>query len=529
MNNFSFKRVFTTVKNNFKINKSIPVLIFILVAIVLFLSTTMPIANAESYYLPKEVNVLRYNDYVRSIKYCWEAVVGINGIQAICAVVAAIGSSFLCAVALTSFSRDRRGTDFWCSQALTRSEHLAANLISGFSYFAVSLIPSWFLSLFLAHMFTTIPPMSLGKIILLQIPPLLFVLLFYACILTLAFFACTVAGSVMSALVFFGTILGYPALLAAFCGFVSDNVFHTHLMDILNHNYSFFAYSSPVLRYFFSVNEIYRLTATDYILYALTTIGVGALLFFLVKRKKSELSQNAVTFPILRYPMQYMWSFFFTLFAAWFLYMIIRSPLWFVIGALIGLIVSFMLLNMIFERSFSGLFKKSSHLIKTAVVFVAVTVVFVADVFGMYKEPKPDFDEIESFSIYYNTTKEVTNGEEYSWIDIYSDGEISAEITERDVEVIKLLYEYALEKGNSYIEDGEVWCSLNINIRCENDPSGWYTHAGFYDHDEKIADALNYLASKFDTRSNSEVYEKTVEENSEIIGGADEATGIIVE
>ena len=133
MRNFSFKRVFTTVKNNFVINKSIPVLITIIVAIILFLSTTLAISTAESSYIPREIDRERYSWYIENIKACWQTVMGIRGIQTICGIILAIGSAILTSISLTAFSRDKKSTDFWSSQTLTRQEHLTANLISGFS------------------------------------------------------------------------------------------------------------------------------------------------------------------------------------------------------------------------------------------------------------------------------------------------------------------------------------------------------------------------------------------------------------
>ncbi len=549
MNKFSFARVWTTVKNNFKINKSIPVLILIITAIILFLSTTLPVSSVEnSYPVIDNINYERYSWYLESIKDCWDVILGINGIQTTCAVILAIGSAFLCAVSLTAFSRDRRGTDFWNSQSLTRQEHLTANLISGFLYYTAALIPTWFLSLFIAHVFTTVPPYSFGEIFIKSLPPLLFVLLFYACILAVAFLAVTVAGTVMSSIVIFGTLLGYPALMTVFAGFVSEDVFSTHLSDILSHNFMFYAYSSPVLRFFFSFYDaIYSIGTLDILLYVFCTAAIVALLFFLVKIKKSELSQEAVVFPILRYPLQYLWTFFFTLFISWFLYAVNRSALWFVIGAVIGLIVSFMVLNMIFEKSFSGIFKKSSHLLISGAVFIVLLLVFVADIFSMYKQPTPDLDEIVNFNVNVNSDRvREDDRTEWSWRDIYYDEKTDGEIGERDREALAYVYNYLAETGYNYKSEseGRVWYSVSITFWCENDPSPWRAHASFYDPDSEFLSVIEYLSERFsgyvDTNTeevkvkvdysekDADFYEEIIIDDVGIIGGADGPTEIIV-
>jgi hypothetical protein len=543
MNNFSFKRVMTTVKNNFRINKSIPLLIFIVIAILMFLSTTLPVSSAEDSYLPAAVNYERYSWYLESIRECWETIVGIMGIQAVCGVIAAIGTALLCSITLTAYSRDKKGSDFWNSQPVTRREHLTANLISSFLYFFVSIVPTWYLSLGLAHIFTSVPPMTLGEIFAAQTPPLLFLLLFYMAVVSVGFLSATVAGSVMSVLVFFATFLGYPALMTVFAGYVSDSVFNTPLQEILEHNYTLFAYSSPVLRYFFGVNGTYALGVKDYILYALFTVAIIALLFVIVNKRRNENAQNAVVFPILRYPLQYLWTFFFTLFASWFLYMIIWSPVWFVVGAVIGLLLSFIILNMIFERSFTGFFKKPKHLIICSVSFIIFTLIFVADVFGIYKEPTPDFDDIIKVSVYYNAKEEEENAE-YTWIDIYSTDEKPVE-TDLDREMIERLWIYLEKKRGStdnsyYTGESDVWYSVNLVFYCKNDPSSWSVHSGFYNADSEFHEIINYLASRFETYSDTpeetvtsfpKVSDITINDDTNsvgIIGGADGPTAVII-
>ena len=397
---------------------------------------------------------------------------------------------------LLFFSREKKSSDFWLSQPLTRREHLLANLITSLIAFVISIVPSWYISLITAHIFTTEPPVSLGKILLVQTPALLFVILFFVCILSIAFLACTVSGSVICSLLFFATFLGYPALITIFSAYVSDSVFHTPLLEIFTHKIDFFVYSSPVLRYFFSFAEGYAHTALDYILYALLTAGVIAVLFVLVKRKKSELSQSSVTFPVLRYPLQYIWCFFITLFAAWLFYTIIRSPIWFVIGAVVGLILSFMFFNMIFERSVSLVFKKSSHIAVCAAIFTLITAVFIADVFAMYKEPRPDFDKIEDFSVYYSASSGNDEGETYTWTDVYNDTDTS--LDKKDREILEFLYNYASNRENSVNTSYESneWYSISVNINCKGDPSSWHKSIGYQVKNEDIIKAVNYLYEK---------------------------------
>ncbi len=516
MKSFSFKRVCTAIKNNFRINRSVPILIFVLTAIVMFLSITLPVSSAEDGFVSTAVDSERYMWYISRINDCWENIVGLNGIQGVCAAVIAIGSAMLSSITLTAFARDKKGCDFWSSQPITRREHLTANLISGFLSFATAIIPTWYLSLAIGHMFTTVKPMTLMQIFSEQTPVLLFVLLFYLSVEAVCFLAATVTGSVMSSLVVMATLLGYPALMTIATGGISNDIFNTHLLDILEHNYTVFAYSSPVLRYFFSFTEAYRITAFDVILYAVTTVIIIALLLFIVKKRRLELSQEAIVFPVLRYPIQYLWSFLFTLFFAWFLYNVIWSPVWFFIGAIIGLLLSFMVFNMIFERSFTGLFKKPLHLILCGVAFAVFVIVLVADVFGMYKAPTPDFSRAESFSLYYYENGNYEEGEEpyyHEWIDIWS--EDNAELSERDREKLERLWKVLAEaEGNGVIEVGEkeTWYNVHITVLCKNDPTAWRQYTNIRYINTEIYELLSYFEHNFRTYTPDSEKEASYEE-----------------
>lgn len=513
-------------------------LIFILTAIIMFLATSLPVSGVEDGYVARVVDFERHDWYLRRIKDTWETIIGLHGIQTTVAASAAIGAALLCSIALTGYQREKKACDFWNSQPVTRCEHLTANLISGFIYYFVSIVPTWFLSLTIAHVFTTEAPFSLGHIFAVQTPPLLFLLLFYLSILAVGFLAATVAGSVMSILVFFATLLGYPALMILFTGVVSNDIFNTNLADILEHNYTVFAYSSLALRYFFGFTRTHPLKAFDYILYAVLTAAVIALLFFLVKKRRNELSQEAVVFPVLRYPLQYVWTFLFALFMAWFLYNVRWSPVWFVIGALIGLLLSFIILNMIFERSFTGLFKKPLHLIVCSFAFTVFVLVLVADVFGMYKEPTPDLDRVYEVSIYYSHNNDET--EEHEWYDIHSTEE-NPVTTKLDREMVEALYNWCLKKNQNredYVDNGS-WYNINMNFWCEGDPSSWHVGTGFHFADAEFFTLLEYFKGRFELygedktlNSMPEITVKEVIDSSAdsigIIGGADGPTAIIV-
>ena len=550
MNNFSFKRVWTATKNNFKINKSIPVVIFILCAIFLFLATLLPISTAEDNYLPANVNPQRFENYLYSIEDAWQMILSTKGIQCAFAVVFAIGAAFICAVALTAPMRDKKGADFYNALPITRTETLFANLLSSLLYFLVAIVPSWYLSLLMAYLFTTVPPVELSSVLVSQTPVLLFIILIFICSLLTAFIAFTVAGSIISALVFFVTLVGYPALTIAFTSFVSNSVFHTYLGENFEHNWLSVVYSSPILRYFFGFTRTYQIKAVDIVYFIVWALVSLAVLLLLIKIRKNENLTQAVIFPRLRYPLQYLWTFFFTLFAAWFLYIITSSPLWFAIGAGIGLLVSFIVLNMIFERSAANIFKNTSHLFISGGVFVAVTIIFIADVFGIYKAPTPNLNAVYEFSITVDTSQIVGNEEINTWEHIANYVEDGGELTNADKQNITSLYTWINNNNTSdNKKDSDKIYYVSINLWCENDPSGWFTHARIVNPSEEFFAHLKPLSEKYLRNSSQNTYPIEKHESYEeittddfhditikdvatdsigIIGGADGPTAIIV-
>ena len=541
MSDFSFKRVGVAVKNNFSINKSIPVLLIIIFAISIFCTLLIPLSSIEDGFVNRAVNPELNSYYLQSIKDWWEMIVGVGGVQCIVGVVMAIISAVVSIISITARWRDKKSADFWSSQSTSRREFVLADVITSVIWFLVAMVPTWYLSLVMAHAFTTTAPIGLFEVLLCQTPVLLFLILFYLSVMTTAYLAFTLAGSVLSGLVFFGTILGYPALVWAFTSMVSSTAFHTELVSIIEHDYAFFAYSSPVLRYFFSLSATYPLGAVDYLLFALWTAAMALILYLIVNKRPAEHLQESVVFPILRYPLQHLWMFFATLFCSWFFYMLTSSPLWFAMGAIIGILVSFIGMNMIFQRSANAIFKNASHLLISGGVFVAVCLVFVADVFSIYKEPKPEFDKIYDFSVYMHTQEYEEDCEHNThW-------EVSFEPSQNEPEVDGKDRKLLLELWN-IIEEADEREPLNANAKkyhvsmtfwCEGDPSSWRNSTNYLISNPRALQIIEELGAKFELHHTSDTYyyeEDTtvnavpdISSSVGIIGGADGPTEIVIQ
>ncbi len=486
------KRVFTNIKNNFKISRSALVLTFVACFIVMFLVTLVPVSMAENLYISESVDADRYSQYLTYSEYIWKKVTSLHGYQAIFAVLVSVAAAVFTASSLTSYSRERNSIDFWESQPLTRCEHLLSNMISSFVYFFVSIVPSWYISLIIAWTSTTVKQTSFSEILQSQTTVLIFILLFYISLMATAFLASVLSGSVMSILVTFSTMLFYPAALIFFTSLVSGNAFHTPLYEIICHKLPYFAYLSPVFRY--ALSGYFEITPLSCLYFIGWTAAACAVAFALLKYRRSEQARFSLVFKKLRYPLQYAWAFLFTLLSAWIFYGIIDNPVWFVIGAVIGIIVSFIALNMIFDRSISKILKNFIHMLCFAGIFAVITVVFTADIFGIFKEPVPDYDKITTLDLRIYTYTETEEGAYSEEIYIFSDDTHKID-TEGKRELIRLLYEY-MEKQASrdyYMPESKQSLSINLSFNCKGDPCEWYVYLHSYTSLENFG-AMQYIS-----------------------------------
>ena len=533
------KKIFTLIKNNYSINRSIPLILMMGITILMSVIGAMPVSDLESRYAHRlEAGFVTYEEYHEATLNLFDEMLGLDGAFSITLMITVLLLAFVSVLNLTGFMRDKSGIDFYHSVSVNRGEIYLAHYLTALINGAVTIILSQMLGLFFMSLIAKYPPYSFGEMLVMQIPTALTALLFLALFIALAMLSAIVSGTVFSTLVSYAFINFFiPATVLAVS--VSGSVlFNSSLEDYLTHRPFAYIYTSPFIRYIFGVSEeLFPFTLTSYILLALGTVAVVLLGIWLYGKKKNENSVYPFTFSFMKRPFQYLIAFDMILLGSTFFEAITSSLSWGVIGGLIALLFTFILTNAFFDKSFSGVFRRSRHMAFILIATILFGIVFVADAFGIYKEPSPSFRNIENAYVYVHMNTETAEynydfsfeSEEKDWFGATVekvDGEVKKDIEElysfvkekREERYVVSSSEYVVEKLPDTAPDESI--SISINFRCKNDFSGYYTHLntsyGDLDYEE-----TKKLAEKLIEKYSHNVY--TYDRN----GGYSESTEII--
>ena len=544
MKNISFKKIGLIIKNNYVINRSIPLILFIVALIFGCIVGALPVSDVESRYEYRiTVDYQAYESYKNSMTYTYGDLIGWNSIFSIIYFVAAFGLAFLSVLALNSYMRDKSGNDFYHSLSVTRGEIFLANYITAFINSAVTIIASQLGGLLLMDFIADYKPMTLLEMLGAQLPIIATILLFLALFLALAMIATVGAGTVFASIINYICLNFYiPATILA-VAVSGGQLFDSSLMEYLDHYPFAYAYSSPFLRYIFGVGYEMEFTALTYILLAVATLVFIAIGIWLYSVKKNENGSKPLPFRRTVRPLQYLLAFDAILLGATFFEAITNSLIWCVIGGLLALFFTFIIFNAFADKSFNGVFKRPRHMLFILIITLVLGAVFVADCFGIYKKPTPDYEHIEE--AYINASFEYDDRSE--WVSFEFVEEIdehnkhyAVKLDERAQKLLTEFYLLVEDSGNSYRrEEGTSYLSISMGIKCEDDFSRYHVYSYISDKHENwdrifeiitelqenytVADANVYYHEK------TEVIEVDDEEMAEtIIGGADGPTAIIV-
>lgn len=540
MKKISFKKVLLLIKNNYSVNRSLPLILTLAISILGGVVGAMPISDLESRYAMRlEAGFATYEGYHANVRELFDEMLGINGVFSIMYMLIVFALAFFSVIALTGYMREKSGNDFYHSMAVTRGEIYIANYLTAFINTAVTVLLSQVIGLFFMNLIAKYPTYSFGETLLMQLPVLGTALLYLALFIALAMLASILSGNVFSTLVSFAFINFYiPATVLATA--ISGNVlFNSRLMDYLDHRPHVYFYTSPYIRYIMGTgDERLPFTAKTFILLAVGTALVIALGIFCYKRKKNENSMKPIAFSSLKRPLQYLLAFDMILLGATFFKAITDSFIWCFVGGVIALLFTFIFTNAFFDKTFTGVLKRSRHMVYILILTILFGTVFVADVFGIYKEPKIDVKNIETASIYVNFNRE--NGHtSYDFYFYENEEEWFSDTTEKiDGESKKDiidLWNFIKEKEKADVNAGgtvEIYekypdtegfletISVSINVKCKNDFSSFYEHIYIdegNDGYEELESLVQSLTDSYSHNLYTSNYETGEGENVEVI------------
>ncbi len=485
MKKLNFKKVGLIIKNNYIINRSVPLILFIVTLIIGSLIGAMPISDIESRYSTYiRLDLEAYENYRYAMESTYDTLTKIDGIFSIVSIVAAMIIPMLACLSINQYMRDKSGSDFYHSLCANRGELYAANFITVFLNTALTIIVANLSGLFFMNLMANYKPMTLWGLVVEQIPVVVLVVLVTAIFTALAMLSCVTGGTAFSCIVNY-IVLNFAVPGTILCISVSGySLFNTKLMDMLSHHSEPYIFTSPLLRYIFGAMGTYPFTAITYIALVALTLLLVSFGILVYCKKKNENSSMPLPFKCTVRPLQYLITFNAILLASTLFYEITRSMIWCAIGGLLALFFSFIAYNAFINKSFNGVFKGSRHMLYILIVTVAFGTVFVADIFKIYKAPTPDTDNLTSayFHASYRIAEDERDREEwYSYNFELEESMYNIKLTEDNSEILAELYQLLLESelhsDGKYVIDNTDYLSVSMGIRCKNDLGVYHVYS----------------------------------------------------
>ncbi len=481
MKKISFAKIGLLIKNNYIINRSIPLILFIVALVLGCIIGAMPISDIENrYQYGIAMNYDRYESYKYSMEQTYEDLIGMDSVFSLVYIVTALILAFLAVLSLNGFMRDKSGNDFYHSLAVNRGEIFLANYLTAFANSAVTILASQLGGLLLMNFIADYKPMTLGEMLLEQLPVIATVLLFLALFIALAMIATIGAGTVFAGIVNYLCLNFYVPATVLAVAVSGTQLFSTDLMDYLQHFPWIYSYSSPFIRYIYSSAGYLEITAVSYILMAVATVALIGLGIWLYTVKKNENGSKTLPFTVMVRPMQYLLLFDAIILGATFFEAITGTFIWCLIGGLLALFFGFIVFNAFADKSFNGVFKHSRHMVFILIATLILGAVFVADVFHIYKKPVPDYDQIESsymhVSMQYNDREEWVSYEFVDELNQFNE-QYAVEVNDSIAQKLGELYRLVSEDDSSRAVESKNYMSISMSIRCKDDAASYHAYA----------------------------------------------------
>lgn len=322
--------------------------------------------------------------------------------------------SIICAAAglvipfvLFHYFRKKDSADFFLSLPITRTSAYIANFISGFLYYIIPLV--------ITSVITVAGLNIMGSWQFVNISQLLFMtpdhngllalignnIVFFLLFFALGCMSALLSSNGLNALVVYGTINFYP-IAFMFLLTSAAEIFNNDIID----------FQEPILKWCLRITPSLHIlifneappTAWTYICALIFTVVFGVIGCYLCNRRPAETWSSAIIYMPVRLTLQYMYCFI-VAFAAglFFYYVTYGSIVNIIVGAVIGLVLSFVILNMIFERDMKAIFKKPLRLVWSAGIFAIVFIVIVMDCFGIFRYRQPEFSEVDYVNVQLNS------------------------------------------------------------------------------------------------------------------------------
>ncbi|MBE6687783.1 MAG: hypothetical protein E7588_00730 [Ruminococcaceae bacterium] len=400
-----FKNISQYIRHNLKIGRSI----IILLTVVMLICGPIPVFMEIGDYMDRFDNRIGIEkmDYARTVERQLRSIFDLTDeyYSIFLSLIAAVAGLVLAYVLFFHF-RKKNSADFFLSLPLTRTECYIANFISGVIYYVIPLLFTSVVTIVGLNIMGSWKFLNISKLLFMSAENngmlamlgnnLAFFLLFFA----IGTVAVLLTSNGINALVVYGTINFYPIVFLAML-LASAEIFNNDIID----------FSEKILKDILPITPIVRIlvynelapTVWTYVMAVISSVIIGALGCFICNIRPAESWSSAIVFKPLRLILQYMYCFIVAFAGGLFFYAVSdRSVINIIVGSVIGLVVSFMVLNIIFERDVKAIFKKPLRLLWSALIFIVVFVVIVIDIFGIFRYREPALSQVDYVEVSLN-------------------------------------------------------------------------------------------------------------------------------
>ena len=447
------KNITQYIRHNLKTGKAIMILLAVVMLICGSIPAFMQFSDRlESYEYRNGVEKIEYAKYIaEDLNHLFD--ISEEFYSVLLSLISAVAGLVLSYI-LFYYFRKKNSADFFLSLPLTRTDAYISNFISGILYYIIPLIATSLVTLIGLNIMGSWRFTNISNLLLMTEDScgifamlgnnLAFFLLFFA----IGTVSVLLSSNGINALAVYGTINFYP-IVFIFLLLSSAEIFNNDIIDFAEEILYDFLPITPIVR----VLVFAELPATVW-----TYIGavIGAAIFaalgcLLCNMRPAESWSSAIIYKPVRLCLQYIYCFIVAFAGGLFFYVISnRSLINIIVGSIVGLIVAFMVLNIIFERDVKAIFRKPLRLVWSALIFIAVFIVIVIDIFGIfrYRQPSPDSIDYVLVSLNHN----ITTANYYSNDDNAGLSRLeSKEDKQTAIELYSILHEQIRDDNYSYL------------------------------------------------------------------------------
>lgn len=513
----SVKNILRTFRHDISYNRSIIILTFIVLLIICPVITSVATSSETDYGFMISYSDLTPERIDRIADNLTEVISCVS--RYICLAVSPFAAILLSGT-LLGYMRKKQSTDLFHAFPVKREEYMTGHILAGLVIFILPLFVCFLLNPVVFSAAGGTQFVSFADAMSASLVSFFDVAFWYVIFFALATLTVVLTSTFMSTLCLYLLINFGPILAALFTSLMGSSAIGTNIEEHLMVNLSFLINITPYVRLWTTLE--YPMAWYDIVIALAVSMLIFALAVFLYKKRKSENCTASIAFRPMRWPVQYMVMFLGTMAVGLLFYAFSDGVFYTVAGCIIGALLSYIIMNMIFGSSFRHIFDKPKHLISFSVIFILFFLVFCADIFSIYDSVAiPRKSDIEYIRVeIYNLNdislyrKEYENGDvdEYRKQNYIVNGKVAEEDYDAALELYRQLRENRLEDGVYWLEDrkDELRIYITVSLKYES----LYTQGYLGKNDTELLKAYDdFLAALAD---NPQIFGNNDEEDKYI-------------